>query len=71
MALHVFEKGSRFSENLFQSWIIENAQSFQWKFSSVSYKNPPISKTECLVHYLLMNKFPNFRPNLNQIETPW
>ena len=26
---------------------------------------------KCLVHYLLMNKFPNFRPNLNQAEAPW
>ena len=40
--LQFFEKGLRFSENLFQSWSIENVQNFQWLWQ----KNMPIPKTE-------------------------
>ena len=40
MVIQFFEKGFRFSENLFQS--IENVQNFQW----LSHKSMPISQTE-------------------------
>ena len=42
MVFQFFEKGFRFSENLFQSYSIENVQHFQW----LSRKNMPIFQKE-------------------------